>query len=120
METRSSVIFRGSLSFYFIKTTGNRERLGEVEVSRFCPGKYRRIWSFNILGLLTNKIVDVLASTLVCLFLLQVMDRMFYVRVDFYGSVCVCVCTFYFRNTLYFDEIWYQRSAVIIVTGLPF
>jgi hypothetical protein len=59
--------FRGGWGFYFIKTTRNRERLGEVGASRFvkttrCRGKFRRIWIFNILGLVTNQIVHIRVS----------------------------------------------------------
>jgi hypothetical protein len=48
----------------FYKTTRNRERLGEVGASHFVKttrycGKFRKIWNFNILVFVTNKIVRV-------------------------------------------------------------
>ena len=105
MAIRSSGTFMGSCGFYCIKKTR-------------CRGKFRRIWIFNILGLVTNKLVHIRTSMWTMFFSLQVVESMFYVRVDFYGYMYVCM--FYFHNTLCIDEIWYRRSAVITVMGLSY
>jgi len=48
------------------------------------------------------------------------MDKMFYVRVDFYDYVCVCVCTFYFRNDCILTKFGIGDRPSLLLTGLPF
>ena len=51
------------------------------------------------------------------------MDKMFYVRVDFYGlcecvCVCVCVCTFYFRNNCILANFGIGDRPSLLLTHL--